>query len=160
MRTVLTAFDGSKEAETVVRRLAREAQAGEISEIHLLNVQPAFGKYVSQHVGARTIRDFQREQGQTALAAARRILDLAGVYHRTHVRGGELASLLVRTAHELRVDEIALSASGGGVLGNLLQYLLIARVIRRAKVPVVILSGPPRGYDVDLALGRPNPLSH
>ncbi len=157
MRSVLVPFDGSKQAEAVVRDVIRAARRGEVSELRVLNVQPAFNRHIGQFVGLRTIRDFQRDEGQKALAAARRLLDKAGLIYSLHIRAGDTANTIVRAAKELRVDEIVMGAGNGRFLGNLLQQILLACVIRRASVPVVVMRGAAPAFDLDLSANRPRP---
>lgn len=157
MRAVLLPFDGSPQAEGVLREVIRAARWGEVSELHLLNVQPALGHYIGQFVGARVIRDFQRDEGQKALAAARRLLDKTGLYYSAHVRVGDTPGAIVRAAKDLRVDEIVMGSGNGHFFGNLLQQLLIAAVIRRATVPVVVVRGASPAFDLELAADRSRP---
>lgn len=141
MRAVLVPFDGSPQAEEVLREVVGTAQWGDISEIHVLNVQPALGRYISQFVGARVIREFQRDEGEKALSAARRLLDKTGLYFSAHVRVGTPADTIVRAAKDLCAHEIVMGAGTGHWFGNLLQQILIAGVIRHAAVPVVVVRG-------------------
>lgn len=157
MRSILIAFDGSPAAEAVLRRVVRDARPGELGTIHLLNVQTPLGFNVSQHVGRRVVRDFQQEQGEAALATGRRILDHAGLDYRTHVQIGGTAKTMLRMAARLHVDEIVMGATGSGLLGRALQYLLIARLIYRAAIPVVIVAGEARQPDLALAIERSRP---
>ncbi len=141
MRAILVPFDGSPQAEQVLREVIGAAQWSGVSEIHMLNVQPALGRYISQFVGARVVREFQHEEGEKALSAACRLLDKTGLYYSVHVRVGNTASAIVRAAKDLRVDEIVMGAGTGHWFGDLLQQILIAGVIRRATVPVVVIRG-------------------
>jgi len=155
MRTVLIACDGSADAEGVVRRVIREARGDAVDRIHLLNVQTPLGGYVSQFVGRRALREFQRDAGEAALAGGRHLLDMAGCDYRTHVRIGDAAKTILRTAAELGVSQIIMGTGGPGLLARLAQYLLIARVIRRAAVPVVILAAEPGAFALPLPLNGP-----
>jgi nucleotide-binding universal stress UspA family protein len=157
MRSILIAYDGSPAAEAVLRRVVRDNRPGDLALVHLLNVQTPLGFNVSQHVGRRVVRDFQQEQGETALASGQRILDHAGIDYRTHVQIGSTAKTMLRMAARLHVDEIVMGASGPGWLGRALQYLLIARLIYRATVPVVIVAGEARQPELALAIERSRP---
>ncbi len=157
MRSVLIAFDGSSEAEAVLRRVIRDARAGEVGRIHLLNVQTPLGGYVSQFVGSRAVREFQQDAGAAALAPGERLLEAAGCDYRTHVRVGDAARVIVHLAERLGVDQVVMGPSGPGWLGKLMQYLLIARVIRRASVPVVILAAEPRRLGLGMPIGGSRP---
>jgi nucleotide-binding universal stress UspA family protein len=144
MHSALIAVDGSAWGEGAVREIVREARRGRIDNIHLLAVQPALNGHIGHFVGGRAIRDYQRAEGEKALAGARRILDNAGLAYSAHIRVGEPARAILMAAKELRVDEIVTSADSDGLLDHLLQRLLIGRLIRRATIPVrVVRRAPP-----------------
>jgi nucleotide-binding universal stress UspA family protein len=155
MRSILVPYDGSKEAETMLRRLAQEAQRGDAVLLDVLNVQPSLGGYVSQFVGSRVVRDFQLDCGRQALAGAERILKMAGVSYHTHVRAGDAASVILRAAADLGVDQIVMPGSSDGIVGKFLQLVLIARIVRRAAVPVLIVAAEPPSFGLNVTLDRP-----
>jgi nucleotide-binding universal stress UspA family protein len=141
MSTLLVHVDGSPRSESAVRSVARQARLGQVGMIHLVNVQPHLGAYVGRFVGTGPIRAFQREQGERELAAARRVLDEAGVSHRAHIYVGEPAEIIALAAEELGATEIVMGADGLGFLGSLNLHSLVSRVIRRSKIPVSVVKG-------------------
>lgn len=143
MRSVLVHVDGSAAAESAVRCVAMNARAERIATIHLLNVQPRLGGYIGRFVSGATIRDFQREEGRRALAAARRLLEDAGIAHTLHIRVGPEADTIVAAAAEFGVDEIVLGADGLGMFGRLMFRSLAGRIVRAANRPVIIVKSPP-----------------
>lgn len=143
MRSVLVHIDGSAAAESAVRCVAMNARAERIATIHLLNVQPPLGGYIGRFVSGATIRAFQRDEGQHALAAARRLLEEAGIAHTLHIRVGPEADTIVAAAAELGVDEIVLGADGLGLFGRLWFRILAGQVVRQADRPVMIVKTPP-----------------
>lgn len=147
MQSILIPVDGSRPCDAAVRRAIREARMGRISHIHLVNVQPRLGAYVGQFVGTSTIRAFQREQGERALAHARRLLDDAGVAHQAHIYVGEVAASIAAAARELEATEIVMSAADFGFPGSMTSNSLIARVIRHTDVPVSVVK--PAASDLD-----------
>jgi nucleotide-binding universal stress UspA family protein len=143
MRSVLVDIDGSQAAESAVRCVAMNARAERIATIHLLNVQPPLGGYIGRFVSGVTIRSFQRDEGQRALAGARRLLEDAGIAHTLHIRVGLEADTIVAAAAEFGVDEIVLGADGLGLFGRLWFRSLAGRVVRAANRPVIIVKSPP-----------------
>jgi len=142
MAGVLIVVDGAPATETAVRAIAAGARREQAPDLHLLNVQPAFGAYMGRFLSGAAIRDYQREQGQGALAGVRRVLDDAGLPYVAHVRSGEAASTIAEVADELAVGEIVMTGDGTALLGGLARRLLVARVIRRAHVPVTVVKWP------------------
>jgi nucleotide-binding universal stress UspA family protein len=141
MSTLLVHVDGSLRSESAVRSVARRARLGQAAAVHLVNVQPHVGAYVGRFVTTGTIRGFQREQGERELAGAKRLLDEAGVPHRTHIYVGEPADAIARAAEALGATEIVMGADGLGFLGGLNLHSLVSRVIRRSNVPVSVVKG-------------------
>ena len=142
MRSVLVYVDGSASAQSAVRCVAMNARAERIATIHLLNVQPALGGYIGRFVTRGTIRAFQRDEGQHALAAARGLLEEAGIVHTLHIRVGHEADQIVAAAAELGVDEIVLGADGLGLFGRMWFRILAGQVVRKANRPVMIVKSP------------------
>lgn len=139
MRSVLIPVDGSKRSDAAIRCVARQVRLGQIGAVHLLSVQPPIGAYVGRFVGRGAVRDFQREQGELALASARRLLDEAGIAYSAHIHVGEIAETVARAADHFGVQEIVIGADGLDLLGSLYLNSLVARVIRRANVPVSVV---------------------
>ena len=142
MRSVLVHVDGSAAAESAVRCVAMNARTERIGTIHLLNVQPSLGGYIGRFVSGAAIRSFQRDEGQRALAGARRLLEDAGIAHTLHIRVGLEADTIVAAAAEFGVDEIVLGADGLGLFGRLWFRILAGQVVRRADRPVMIVKNP------------------
>jgi nucleotide-binding universal stress UspA family protein len=147
MQSILIPVDGSRPCDAAVRRAIREAQVGRIERIHLVNVQPHVGAYVGQFVGTPAIRAFQREQGERALAHAKRLLDDAGVPYEAHIYVGDVASSIAEAARSLGATEIVMSAADFGFPAAMTANSLIAKVIRRSDVPVSVVK--PAAGDLD-----------
>jgi nucleotide-binding universal stress UspA family protein len=154
MQTILIPIDGSKPCEAAVSRAIREARLGQIERVHLVNVQPHLGAYVGRFVGTPTIRAFQREQGEQALAHARQLLDEAGVPYSAHIYVGDVAETIAKAANELGVTEIVMSADGFGLPGGLAMNSLIGKVIRRTDVPVSVVKAAAGELDFEQSAGR------
>jgi nucleotide-binding universal stress UspA family protein len=141
MRTALIVVDDVASPETALRPLMRDIRRGQPVSVHLLNVQPPLGGYISRMVGSRAVRNFQRDRGERTLGNARRLLDRAAIDYTAHIRVGDASLIVAQAANELRAQDIVLSAAGG-LLGNLTVWLLASRIRRYASVPVVVVISP------------------
>ena len=142
MRPVLIVCDGTPATAAAIRVLATEARRDSPPNLHLVSVQPAFGAYIGHLLGGQVIRDWQRENGCKALAGVRAVLDAAGLPYCMHLRVGEEATSVAELADEIGAGEIVMSGEGGGLIDRLTHRLLLARVIRRAQVPVTVVKWP------------------
>lgn len=154
MRKILIPVDGAPQSETAVRAVVAQARREPIAAIHLLNVQPRMGRYVTRFVDRAAVQSFLREEAERCLAGARRILDNAGLRYEVHVRRGRTAAAIAETAEALGVDEIVMSAEGGGLVGNFRMWLLVNAVRRRAKLPVLVVMGSERERGLELPIDR------
>ena len=154
MKKVLLAVDGTEESESAIWAVVTQARQQKIDRVHVANVQPAFDGLVRHFVGSSAIRAYQREAGETALAPARQILEYAGVEYEIHIRSGDAATQIMRLAQELRVDEIVISSESDGLIDTFLQRILIARLVRRSRVPVVVIRPENRLHQHDIAAAR------
>ena len=154
MRPVLIVCDGTSATAAAVRVLAAEARRDNPPNLHLVNVQPAFGLYIGHLVGGRAIRDWQRENGCQALSSVRAVLDAAGLPYTTHLRAGEEAASVAKLAEELGAGEIIVAGEGGGLIDRLARRLMLARIIRRAQVPVTVVKWPKPIYARGWRFGR------
>jgi nucleotide-binding universal stress UspA family protein len=153
MQSILIPVDGSRPCDAAVRRAVREAQMGRVERIHLVNVQPHIGAYVGQFVGTAAIRAFQREQGERALAHAKRLLDEAGVPYEAHIYVGDVASSIAEAARTLGATEIVMSAAAVGFPSAMTTNSLIAKVIRHADVPVSVVKPAAGELELEQAAG-------
>jgi len=142
MRKILIPVDGSPQSLAAVRAVIMQARREPIAAIHLLNVQPPMGAYISRFLDRAVIRDFQREEGERALAEARRALDGAGLPYEVHIRVGRAARAIAAVADELGVHEIVMGAEGGSILTNIRLWLLVTAVRRHANLPVIVVMSP------------------
>ncbi|MBM3568575.1 MAG: universal stress protein [Alphaproteobacteria bacterium] len=142
MTTILIPVDGSRRDEGVIRGLIAQSRHEPVGPIHLLSVQPQLTSYAGRFLARDTVRDFQRERGQLALARARALLDAAGLPYTAHVRAGSAAETIAQTAAEVRAQQIHLGMNGGNWLSSLLDWLSISRLRRHATVPVVLTMTP------------------
>lgn len=107
--------------------------------IHLLNVQRPLPGDVSRFVNAEQLRDFHREEGLKALAAAQARLEAAGIHPELHVSVGERAETIIDFAASRNCEMILLGTRGHtGISGTLLGSVA-SKVVHLAKGPVLIV---------------------
>lgn len=143
MRGILIPVDETTPAETVTRAVTSRMREGGVDAVHLLNVQAPMTGYSSQFVSASSIRDFQRERGEKALAETRRRFDIAGLRYTAHLCVGDVAATIGEAARELRVAEILMGLDQEGWFDGLMTWLWVNRIRRYATVPVVVIVAPP-----------------
>ena len=145
MSTILVAVDGSKASDAAVRGIVAWAARKPVETVHLVSVQPRLGGYIGRFIGPRARRCYSREQGLRELAGARGVLEAAGFAHATHIYVGDPVEVLADAAEHLDVDEIVVGIDAGNLLDGVLRRHMVGRLIRRARVPVVVVNAtPPR----------------
>ncbi len=138
MHKVLVPVDGSENALRVVRHvLMLAAEVKSPLDIHLLNVQhplPGTIKGVAEQA-----RKFHQEEGEAALAGARKILDDAKVKYTYHVSVGEAAPTVAQMVKELDCDQVIMGTRGMGSLGNMVLGSVATKVLHQTDVPVMLV---------------------
>lgn len=107
--------------------------------IHLLNVQHPLSGNVSQFVNAEQVRDFHRDEGLKALAAAKAKLEAAGIVPVPHVSVGDCAETIVEFAASRGCEQILLGTRGHTGLGGTLLGSVASKVIHLTKVPLLLV---------------------
>lgn len=139
MLKILVPMDGSAPAlralDHAVERLARCGGG----EIYLLNIQTPIPASVGDFVGADVVGRYQQEEGETALAEARRRLAEAGVRHVAATRVGGVAETVAGHVAETGCEEIVMGSRGLGALSGMLLGSVATRILHAATVPVTIV---------------------
>lgn len=137
MKNILVPIDGSDGSARAVRHvLALAAELKALPEIHLLNVQHPFPGTIRGV--AEQARQYHQEQGEAALAAARKMLDEARVKYSYHVSVGEAALTIVQFAGDLNCDQIVMGTRGMGALGSMVLGSVATKVLHLSSVPVLL----------------------
>jgi nucleotide-binding universal stress UspA family protein len=141
MFKVLVPVDGSDNALRAARHVASpESICREPTEICLLNVQPPVASGVVRlFLSQRDLQDYYQEEGEKALASARKELQRLGVQFSAEVRVGDLAETIVRCARKHVCGLIAMGTHGKGSVANLLLGSIASKVISLAEVPVLLV---------------------
>ncbi|HKP25585.1 MAG TPA: universal stress protein [Dongiaceae bacterium] len=137
---ILIPVDGSGRSLAAVRH-AVQVLAPAISglEIHLLNVQPLLPAAATSLIDSAVLRDFHREEGTKALAAARQLLDEARLQYESHAAVGDPAETIVAYAEQRDCTAIVMATRGLGHAAGLLLGSVAHKVLQLSKVPVTLV---------------------
>lgn len=139
MSKLLVAVDGS-ECSTRAVKWAIEAARASGAEVHAVTVQPAFASGdIRRFVTSEMIEGYQREEGEKALASARRALDEAGVAWHPHILVGHIAESLCDFAQRQGCAQIVMGTRGLGGVSGLILGSVASQVIHAAPVPVTLV---------------------
>lgn len=94
------------------------------------------GAVVSQEM----IERYYREEGESRLAAVKKILDAAGARYESHVFVGPIAETIVEESKKLGCDMICMGTRGAGAMANMLLGSIATRVLQLSTVPVTLVS--------------------
>lgn len=136
----LVPIDGSAiSLKPVAWILAHLAEWKAAPTLHLLNVQPALPGDINRFIAAEQVREFHREEGLKALAAAEGQLKAAGLAPQLHVSVGESAETITEFAESRGCDQILIGTRGHSGLGGTLLGSVAAKVAHLSKVPLLLV---------------------
>jgi len=136
----LVAIDGSTHClqaiEWVIRELGRYKSG---AEVHLLNAQHPLPGHATSHISQDQLDEHHQEEGEKALAEARKRLDSAGVKYRYHIGVGDEAEVIAEYARENGCEQVLMGTRGLSSMSNLLLGSVATRVIQLSPVPVLLV---------------------
>jgi nucleotide-binding universal stress UspA family protein len=136
----LIPVDGSETSlKAVAWVIARGDDWKETPALHLLNVQPALPRDASRFIDAELLRDFHREEGLKALAAAEQKLKAAGLAPQSHVSVGDSAETICEFAVSRNCDLIVIGTRGHTGLGGTLLGSVASKVAHLSHVPLLLV---------------------
>ena len=141
MSSVLVPSDGSPNSLHGVRHVVSEFMKNRDLEIHVLNVQLPFSKYIGRFASRRTRMAFHQEQAEKALEPARQTLDRSGIPYTVHTEVGDKADCIADAARRLRCDRIVMSTARKSSLIRWVEDSVTNQVIERTTVPVAVIAG-------------------
>jgi Ca2+-transporting ATPase len=157
MRKVLIPVDGLGNCRVAVQQVIKEFMNDTAMEIHLLNVQPAFSRDISQFVSRRDRDGFHREQAEAVLRPVREMLDKFAIPYATHTAVGEKAQCIADAARRFHCDLIMMGSARKNSLTRLVENSVSNEVIELSSVPVEIVPGGSMSrwerYGIPAALG-------
>ncbi len=140
MFVTLIAVDGSESSRRAAEHVARLAQAGLKSEVHVLNVQiPVDSGHVRMFVEGDQIDAYYREEGLAALAPACDALGVAELPYIRHVAVGHVADTIARYAERLAAAQIVMGSGGGDALRHTVLGSVARDVAAHSKIPVTLV---------------------
>ena len=133
--------DGSEAALRAVDHVLKKVGLyKDPAEIHLLNVQLALRKGVTEFVSQQQLDSYHHDEGIKDLASARAKLDAAKVPYQFHIGvGEEPAAVIAHYAQDKKCDQVVMGTRGlSSVVGILLGSGTI-KVIHLVDVPVLLV---------------------
>jgi nucleotide-binding universal stress UspA family protein len=153
---ILIPISSSRNSEFAVRHVVRRFMNDSSMQIHLLNVQPSFSRYLVRFFSSRNLHDYHRGESEKALRPCMRILDGFGIPYAVHMAVGDQAERITELAKRLHCDEIVMSTTRKNSLTRLVENSVTNRVLERTSVPVEIVAGdavsPWERYGIPAAL--------
>ena len=142
---ILVAVDGSKYSLDAVKNLIEHSDwyRGKLDVVLVyvhLPVPQIPG--MSKVVGKNQIKRYYQEEGEAALARARRMLDAARIPYAVRILVGPVAESIVHQAEDLACDLIFIGTHGRTAAGNMLLGSVANKVLHIAKTPVLLVKQP------------------
>ena len=139
---ILIAVDGSKHALGAVKHLIDHADwFRKPPEVELVTVHlpvPKVGRF-GVGVSKAQLDRYYAEEGETKLAAARKLLGAARIPHVAHVLVGQVAESIVKHAKAKRCDMIYVGNRGAGAVKNAFIGSTASRVLELSDLPVLLV---------------------
>jgi nucleotide-binding universal stress UspA family protein len=139
---ILLAVDGSKHSLRAVDCLIahadwyRQKPVVELVTVHLpVPKLPGMGLVV----GKNQIQRYYEEEGEAALAAAKKKLGKAGIEYQARVLVGPVAETIVQHASKLGCDLIFIGTHGRTAAGNMVIGSVATKVLHISGTPVLLV---------------------
>ena len=133
----LLAIDGSAHADRAAGYLVRCAAGLRPCEVHIANV-------LALRIPGLLTSEQQNLllQSGSETAAARRMLDAAGIAYRFHSEAGNPADRIVELARSQSCDEVVVGSRGMSALDSLALGSVAYKVVHLSPVPVTVVPNP------------------
>jgi nucleotide-binding universal stress UspA family protein len=138
-KAILVPVDGSENSDRAVKHALGLVAAGLAADLHLLNVQPAFGGAISTFVGRDQIDAYRREEGNKALASAVALAQAASVPAKVHIGVGRQGEVVRDYAKKLGAGMIVMGTRGHTGLSGVLLGSVAQDVIAYSDAPVTLV---------------------
>lgn len=136
----LVPIDGSEIAlHSIAWIIKHAAELREAPQILLINVQPVLPSDIGRFIDAETLRDFHREAGTAALAAAREQLAAAGFAPELHILVGEAAPTITDFADSHGCTQILIGTHGHSGLAGTLLGSVAMKLVHLSHLPVLLI---------------------
>jgi len=141
MHRILLPVDGSEAALRAVDHVLKKVGLyKDPAEIHLLNVQLALRKGVTEFVSQQQLDSYHHDEGIKDLASARARLDAAKVPYQFHIGvGEEPAAVIAHYAQDKKCDKVVMGTRGLSSVAAILLGSMTIKVIHLVDVPVLLV---------------------
>ena len=141
MHRILLPVDGSEAALRAVDHVLKNVGLyKDPAEIHLLNVQLALRKGVTEFVSQQQLDSYHHDEGIKDLASARAKLDAAKVPYQFHIGvGEEPAAVIAHYAQDKKCDQVVMGTRGLSSVAGILLGSVTIKVIHLVDVPVLLV---------------------
>jgi nucleotide-binding universal stress UspA family protein len=139
---ILLAVDGSKFSLDAVDCVIEHADwYREKPTVELVTVHAPVPKLprMSMVVGKNQIQRYYQEEGEAALAMAKKKLDVSGIAYKASILIGPVAEMIVQQASKSRCDLIVIGTHGRTEAGNMLLGSTATKVLHISKTPVLLV---------------------
>lgn len=141
MAKLLVAVDGSENSVRVIDFLIKESTLYKAPiELHLLNVQMTLGGVnVKMFISSDSLNQYYKEEGEKALAFARKQLDAAKITYTPHISVGDPAEVIVAFVKSQGCDRIVMGCRGLGAVSGLVLGSVATKVLHLTQVPITLI---------------------
>jgi nucleotide-binding universal stress UspA family protein len=141
MPKMLVAIDGSDNSTRVIDFLiAESALLKSPLQLHLINVQmPLGGVNVKMFISSDSLNEYYKEEGEKALAEARRRLDAAKIAYVPHISVGDPAEVIAAYLKSEGCDRIVMGSRGLGAVSGLVLGSVATKVLHLTEVPITLI---------------------
>jgi len=139
---ILLASDGSKNALGAVDYLVRQARLCRAKpRVELVHVQAPLPRLpnMAKVIGTDQIRGYYRDQGEAALAKARRKLAAARIPFTERMLVGPVAETLLAHAKQSGCELVLVGSRGMSAVGKVLLGSSTDRLLRLSPIPVLVV---------------------
>jgi nucleotide-binding universal stress UspA family protein len=139
---ILLAVDGSKYSLDAVKFMIehtdwyRDKPIVDLVHVHL--PVPSF-RGMSKVISKSDIQQYYQEEGEAALAEAKKILDAARIEYTAHILVGPIAETLTKHAEKAHCEFILIGTHGRSSVGAMLLGSVALKLLHIATVPVLLV---------------------
>lgn len=140
MQTILLPVDGSENSSRAVKRAIEIVKEYGDAKLLLVTAYPPIASgNVRRFFSADEIQAFYQDEGRTALAPAKALLDEAGIDYEEEVLVGPVAQTIADYAKKKQVDTIIMGTRGLGTVTGMVLGSVTTKVLSLVDVPVLLV---------------------
>lgn len=140
MQTILLPVDGSENSSRAVKRAIEIVKEYGDGKLLLVTAYPPIvSGNVRRFFSADEIQAFYQDEGRTALAPAKALLDEAGIDYEEEVLVGPVAQTIADYAKKKQVDTIIMGTRGLGTVTGMVLGSVTTKVLSLVDVPVLLV---------------------